>query len=163
MVHIGETYFHIDVSNLDDEALKSYATSLFHDFDDSAMELLPFQDYEIHLDVEEGSIKGRGTIFAAVGVLYLGVGNFGSFVQGVREISALVKTVGENLIDSAPKKLNLPPEKVTWRRNDSAKLGQLERLFENVRSGVLKPHEATEQAIALLGEVIPPIKSGLQK
>jgi hypothetical protein len=152
LITIGEARFYLDAPDLDDQALRDYATALFVDFDSAAAELLPLSDYGIHLDVEEGSIKGKGAIFATATALYLGIGHFGDFVQGVQEISRISKAVVGRLIEVAPRKLNHQRSGLTWKRSDSAKLGQLERLFYDVKLGTLDPSEATQRAVDILSE-----------
>lgn len=150
MIAIGEAHFHIDVSHLDDDALERYASVLFDGFDESA-EVLPLSDFGIFLEVEEGSIKGKGRIVAAATVLYFGIGQFGDFVQGVKEIASLSRSVMSNLVSDAPKKLGIP-NSIVWKRSDAAKLGRLQGLFAAVQSGALDANEATEKAIELLSE-----------
>lgn len=152
MITIGEARFHLRAPDLDDQALRDYATALFVDFDLAAAQLLPLSDYGIHLEVEEGSIKGRGAVFATAAALYLGIGHFGDFVQGVQEISRLAKAVGGRLIEDAPKRLTHRRAALTWKRNDSAKLGEVERLFHEVKAGTMDPSEATRRAADILSE-----------
>lgn len=150
MLLIGETHCYIDTDYLSASRLKGYAEALFDDFDNSVSRTLILRDYELHLEVEEGSIRAKTGIWAALGVLYVGIGNYGDFFQGVREISSQVKAVGDSFLNSAPEKLGVTPNKVTWKRRDSARLGKLERLFESVARGEVNPAQATKQAIELL-------------
>ena len=93
MIEISNAKFHIKCEHLRDGELELYANKLFEEFDIAASKLIPLADYGIHLDIESGSIKGRGKILATATVLYIGIANFGSFVQGIREISSIGKSV----------------------------------------------------------------------
>jgi hypothetical protein len=151
VIPIGEAFFRLDAPDIDDEALQRYAAVLFKGFDASASNL-PLSDYGLALDIEEGSIRGKGVVLTTAAALYFGIGAFGDFVQGVREIGQLTKPVVDQLISDAPKKLGRP-NALTWKRSDTAALARLERLFAAVKSGALEPAEATRRAIALLSEV----------
>ncbi len=152
MIEISRAQFHLDAPSVSGAKLKRYAKDLFDEFDRVASERLPLEDYAIHLDIEEGSIKGKGTILATVAALYFGIGHFGGFVQGLREISGLAKGIGDSLINIAPKKLHVPENALRSKYRDSGTISQLERLFEAVRRGEIDPAEATKRAIELMNE-----------
>jgi hypothetical protein len=158
LITISQAYFQFTAPELADDVLESYARTLFQVFDDSAEHLLPLPDYDLHLDVEEGSIKGKGTVWVTTAALVFGIGHFGSFVQGLREIHGLAKAVGDRLIQSAPQHLPTPAAHLTWSRSDSATVGRLLTLFREVGKGNLDPDSATQKAIELLqnGEPLSP-------
>jgi hypothetical protein len=152
LITIGEARFHLDAPDLDDQALRDYATALFVDFDVAVADLLQLSDYGIHLDIEEGSIKGYGKVFATAATLYFSIGHFGDFVQGVQEISRLMKAAVGVLLEEAPKKLGQERFELTWKRSDTGKLGRVERLFYEVKAGTLEPAVATRRVLEILGE-----------
>lgn len=157
MISIGEGHFHLESAPLNEKALRAHARHLFKDFDRAASDYLPLEDYGLHLEVEQGSIKGKTIVLASLGALYVGVGQFGSFIQGLREIGSLAKTVNEEVLRQAPSEFNLPQNGTRWRRSDSATLGQLRKLFDSVARGELAPADATRRALELLedGGTIP--------
>jgi hypothetical protein len=74
-------------------------------------------------------------------------------------MGAIGRFVAHKLVQEAPRQLHLPPESLRWARRDSAKIAQLERLFERVKAGDVDPHSATEEAVRLLqedGDTLPP-------
>jgi hypothetical protein len=150
VISIGEATFHVEVAHIGDAALEEYARALFSGFDESTA-ALPLEDFALYLDIEEGSIKGRGKILAAAAVLYVAIGEFGDFAQGVREIASVSRRVMSTFASDAPNMLGRPNTLVSKRTN-AATLGKLEGLFAAVRSGALRPDEATRRAVELLGE-----------
>lgn len=150
MLSIGEAHFHIDVAHLGEVALEQFARTLFHGFEEKSG-ALPLEDFGLSLEIEAGSIRGKGRILTTLAVLYIGIGEYGDFVQGVREIANVSRSVVSSLVSDAPKKLERP-NTLTWNRSNAARLGGLERLFLAVKAGVLQPDEATQKAIELLSE-----------
>src|SRR5687767_14650299 len=89
MITLARGYFNLSAPYLSEAELESYAETLFEIFDRAASLTLPLPDYGLALAVEEGSLKGKGRILATGAALYFGIGQFGSFVQGLREIRAI--------------------------------------------------------------------------
>jgi hypothetical protein len=143
------------------EGLESFATALFLRLDEYATRQLPFNDYAFHLEVEDGSIKGRANFLAKATVFYFAIGQFGSFVEGVERIADLTGRLSHFVIEEAPRVLGLEPKIVLKARRGSGVPGKLRRLFVDVKRGTLTADEATSKAIALLAseDVVPP---GLQ-
>lgn len=86
MLNIGQTSFYIRVPSLPREQFESYSTNLFDVWESEVASAIPFDDYALSLEVEEGSITGRGKIAVAAGVLYFGIGNYGDFIGGLETI-----------------------------------------------------------------------------
>src|SRR5690606_35847076 len=78
--------FHIDIPSVSKEELESYSSDLFDKWDAYLSEALNLPDFAISLEVEDGSISLRGKIFTGLGTLYVGIGMYGSFVSGLKEI-----------------------------------------------------------------------------
>jgi hypothetical protein len=53
-------------------------------------ELGVLSDYSLYLTVEEGSLKGRSKIYAALGAVYVAVSGYGSLAQGVQLLNSHV-------------------------------------------------------------------------
>lgn len=152
MIAIGDGWFVLDAPLLRDKELREYAKKLFAEFDESTSRLLPLDDFGLHLEIEQGSLKGKSAILATLGALYVGISTFGEFVHGVKEISSLAKIAVDEVNKLAAIELGLPPKAVTGKRGDAGELTQLNRLFEQVARGQLQPDEATERAMKLFAE-----------
>jgi hypothetical protein len=152
LIPIAQAYFQFSVPLFTEQVLEEYAKTLFQALDETADRLLPLPDYGLHLDIEEGSIKGKALVLATVVALYHGIGTFGSFVQGLREINALARTVGDELIHDAIRRSPVQSPPLTWSRRDSATLGRLLNLFREVERGERDPQSATQEALDLFGD-----------
>ena len=86
MIEIGNTEFLIAVRSLAKDDFEIYSSNLFDIWDEYIEKSLKVTDYSISLEIEEGSIKGKGKIAVAVGVLYIGIGNYGDFISGLHTI-----------------------------------------------------------------------------
>jgi len=164
MAHIGSTDFYIGVPSLPREEFEAYSTRLFDQWDQYASKHLYLDDYSLALDLEEGSIKASGRIVVALGVLYIGIGQYGSFISGLNTIHAQVKTVGLYLGEKAgaPFAESSMKPKVS---NKGEALSRLKTIFTKVQSGDLSVEEAMIESEVLFGnelESCPEFKSGLQ-
>ena len=86
MFDLGSTDFYIAVPSMPRREFEKYSTSLFDEWDEYAARILALPDYSLVLEVEEGSIKGSGKIAVVLGALYIGIGNYGSFMSGLQTI-----------------------------------------------------------------------------
>ena len=128
-----------------------YSNNLFDLWDKSIERNLLIPDYSLSLQVEEGSIKGNGHIAVWLTALYLGIGNYGSFVSGLNTIREQANSVGDYLAEVASAELNYRGESVKVRKRGGT-LGALQRLFVKVQRGELTPEQATIEAEFLLGD-----------
>lgn len=151
MIDLGTTSFHIQVPSLPPSELELFSTSLFDAWEGSVEHGLALSDYALSLRIEEGSVKGFGKIAATLGALYIGMGQYGSFVDGLQVIRSQVVTVTTALTDSASSELpgaNRTPKV----RRSGAVLAKLQTLFNKVQSGELSANVAMHEARALLGD-----------
>lgn len=89
-------------------------------------------------------------IGVGLSVLYIGIGNYGSFISGVQTIYGQISSATEFLSSraSAP----FPSEnKLKVKRNGGA-LGQLKKLFIKVQRGKITADQAMVEAEKLFGE-----------
>lgn len=158
MIDISRAYFRFDMPAPPEPELLEYAQSIFDDLDRLAARLMPLPDYTVYVAVEEGSVKGGGKILAAAGVLYFGIGQFGSFVQGVRELRQIGEAVGEFFIEESAGKPLVRHEPLQWRRKDAGKVQKIDQLFKRVAAGEINPETGTRLTIALLDadDSLPP-------
>lgn len=151
MIDLGTTDFFIGVPSMSRSGFRKYSTRLFDEWEDYVSRNLELPDYSLALEVEEGSVKGAGRIVAALGVLYVGIGNYGDFIQGIQTIRGQVSSVGDYLAEQAagPFKASGCETKV---RKRSGSLGQLQGLFAKVQRREMTTEEAMLEAEALFGD-----------
>jgi len=151
MIDIGTTDFYFGVPNLTKRQLERYSLHLFDRWEQSAEEKLLIPDYSLALEVEEGSIKGKGRIAVALGALYFGIGSYGSFISGLQIVRDQVVTVSDFLAKTAEQQLGRDFEGSRIRKR-SGTLGALQRLFVKVQRREITPEQATTEAEALIGD-----------
>lgn len=151
MVDIGTTDFYFALPHLSKRQLEKYSLHLFDRWEQSVEHGLLIPDYSLSLEVEEGSIKGKGKIAAGLAAIYVGVSSYGSFISGLQIIREQVGTVSDLLAEAAEERFwpNLGAVKV---RKRSETLGSLQRLFVKVQRGDITPEQATKEAELLIGE-----------
>lgn len=155
MLEIGTTSFELDIAPLGEVSLKAYATGLFKQIDEQASTLLPLLDYGLELDLEEGSLKGRSLILATAAGLYLGIGQYGSFVQGLREIRNGARALSHWTTEHVPRSLGCTAEVIRTHRSGGGVVTKLARLFNEVQHHRLSPEQALERALPLFGDDPP--------
>ncbi len=148
---LGRATFQIDVEPLGQKALRDYGTALFKKLDREVLDSLPIPDYGLELEVEEGSLKGRSRILAAATVVYFGIGQFGSFVQGVREIRTGASYAMSWLTTNAALSLANGRQRIRSTSRNGGDIARLEGLFMAVQARELTPEEALERALPLFG------------
>jgi hypothetical protein len=151
MLTIGQTRFDIRVPSLPRDRFESYSTNLFDVWEREVAGSLPFDDYSLSLEVEEGSIRGKGKIAVAAGVLYFGIGNYGDFVSGLETIYGQVTYLGERLFQSARSPVGGNSSRAS-KRTSAGAVSSMRRLFEGVRSGSLSVDDAMNEFQTLLGD-----------
>ncbi|MFT6405938.1 MAG: hypothetical protein ACJAVI_004662 [Candidatus Azotimanducaceae bacterium] len=151
MLSIGQTAFDIRVPSLPKDAFKNYSTQLFDIWESEIAQSLSINDYALSLEVEEGSIKGKGKIAVAAGVLYFGIGNYGDFISGLETIYSQVTYVGERLFQAARSPVGGNSTKASKRTSGGA-VSSMRRLFEGVQNGSLSVDDAMKEFERMLGE-----------
>jgi hypothetical protein len=151
MLDLGSTEFILAIPSFPEQDLQRLSSSLFDSWDDFVSASVKVPDYSLFLQVEEGSVKGRATIGAALAALYFGIGNYGDFVSGVKTIGEQVSATGDFLSEQASIVFSCPPKRASSKKNGGA-LSALQRLFVRVQKGELTPEQAMIRAEALLGE-----------
>jgi hypothetical protein len=153
MIDIGSTNFLIKVPSLPKDEFEHYSNKLFDEWDRVVEQTLVLPDYSLFLEVEEGSINGRGKIAAALGVLYFGIGNYGDFISGIETIRGQVSFVSNALFETAKSSFECNNLSGTMKKNGGA-LSRLSRLFDKVQRGTLTTEQAMTEAKALFGEEV---------
>lgn len=151
MLDLGTTEFVLAIPSLPEAQLKRLSTSLFDEWESFVDSALSLPDYSLLLQVEEGSVRGVAKIGAVIGALYLGIGNYGDFISGVKSIGEQIAATGEFVAEQAKQVFECPDAKATSRKRGGAISG-LQRLFVRVQKGELSPDEALDLAERLLGD-----------
>ncbi|WP_157835419.1 hypothetical protein [Xanthomonas sp. SHU 166] len=141
MLDIVTTSFYFKAPVIEKEAFERFSTELFDEWDGYVETYLALPDYAVTLIVEEGSIKGVAKIGATVGALYLAIGNYGSFIQGVQIIRDQANYVTNALFDEAKQKFSCEKTRANSRRS-GGEIYYLRVLFERVQRGQITPDEA---------------------
>lgn len=151
MIDLGTTDFFIGVPSMPRPEFEKYSTRLFDEWEEHVGRTLALPDYSLALEVEEGSVKGAGNIAVVLGALYLGIGNYGDFFQGLQTIRGQISSAGDFLAERAaiPFKSNGRETKV---RKRGGSLAHLHRLFVKVQRREMTAEQAMREAETLLGD-----------
>jgi len=150
MANIGATEFYLGIPGLPRNDFEEYSTRLFDEWESYVDSVLKLPDYSIALEVEEGSIKAVGRVAATLGFLYIGIGQYGSFINGLETIQKQVRDVGDYLADraGAPFEDSKIKPRVS-RRGES--LARLQKLFVKVQRGKISVDDAMKETEAIFG------------
>lgn len=151
MVDLGATEFHLAIPSFSEAELRQLSTRLFDSWESFAGDALSIPDYSLFLQVEEGSVRGLATVGAVLAAVYVGIGNYGDFVSGLKTINEQLTATSAYLRENAPTVFSCPESKVT-STCQAGTLAGLQRLFAKVQAGTLTPDEAMQRAQLLLGE-----------
>lgn len=150
MIDLGTTSFHIQAPSLPPSELESFSITLFDTWERSVEQTLILNDYALSLRIEVGSVKGLGKVAAVLAALYLGIGEYGSFINGLKVIRSQVATVSTVLTDGALLGLPAATRAPKIRRSGNT-LAKLQTLFNKVQRGELTTGDAMREARVLLG------------
>lgn len=150
MIDLGSTDFLIKVPSLPEAELADLSSALFDSWESYVRDSLSIPDYSLFLQVEEGSIKGVAKVGALLYAVYMGIGNYGSFISGVQTINQQLTAVREYLGDEASRTFPCRGTNPTTRKRGGS-LAALQRLFVKVQKGELTPEAAVAQAELILG------------
>jgi len=164
MIDLGSTDFLIQVPSLPEEELTELSNVLFDSWASYAEDSLSIPDYSLFLQVEEGSIKGMAKVGALLYAVYMGIGNYGSFISGLQTINQQLSEVRLYLAHEARRTFPCQGTKPSTTKRGGS-LAALQRLFVKVQKGELTPEAAVVQAEALLGDeiaTVPGFQSDLE-
>lgn len=151
MIEIGNSEFLIAVHSLAKDDFEIYSSRLFDTWDEYIEKSLKLPDYSISLEIEEGSIKGKGKIAVLASALYLGIANYGGFISGLQTIGGQVSYLNKKLVESAVSPFEESGVRTTYRNSGGA-LSHLNRLFQKVQKGELTADQAMIEAKLILGD-----------
>ncbi len=151
MLDLGSTDFNLSIASVDASQLEVLSNSLFDEWDAYVDQALILPDYSLFLQVEEGSIIGRGQIMAGAKALVIGLTAYGGLMSGVDIVNKQLKSTNRFLAEQAQIIFACPDSRATVRKRGGAP-ASLQRLFFRVQRGKLTPDEATILAQSILGE-----------
>lgn len=151
MLNLGTTEFVLAVPSVPEQSLRRLSSSLFDSWESFVDSSVSVPDYSLFLQVEEGSVKGLATIGAVLGAVYLGIGNYGDFVSGVRTINEQIGATSDYLTERASHLFSCPPSHASSKKRGGS-LTAIQRLFVRVQRGELSADEAMIRAEKLLGD-----------
>lgn len=151
MIDLGGTDLYIDVPSLPRDEFERYSTNLFDEWESYLGQVLKIPDYALVLEIEEGSIKVNAKIAAYLYALYLGIGQYGSFMSGAQTIQGQISAASDYLAAHATAQFPSSKAKPQIKKH-SGSLGQLNRLFIKVQQGKITAVQAMIEAEALFGE-----------
>jgi len=163
LIGIGSTDIYIDIPSLSREELEAYSRSLFEEWEAYVGRNLELTDYSLSLSVEDGSVKALGKICVHLFALYIGIGQYGSFMAGVETIKSQVSEVGDYLGQQAVAPFSNNQISLKVRKRGEA-LSRLEGICKKVEAGKVSVEEAIEESKAILGsnESVPNFYSELK-
>lgn len=151
MIDLGGTDLYINVPSLPRDEFEHYSTNLFDEWESYIGQTLKIPDYALALEIEEGSIKVNAKIAAYLTALYIGIGQYGSFMSGAQTILGQVSSASDYLATHAAAPFSSSKAKPQIKKY-SGSLGQLNRLFVKVQQGKITAEQAMIEAESLLGE-----------
>lgn len=151
MIDLGGTDLYIDVPSLPRHEFERYSTNLFDEWESYIGKVLKIPDYALVLEIEEGSIKVNAKIAAYLYALYIGIGQYGSFMSGTQTIQGQISSASDYLATHAV--APFPNSKAKPKiKKYSGSLGQLQRIFVKVQQGKITTEQAMIEAEILFGE-----------
>lgn len=151
MLDVVTTSFYIKASAFERQDFERFSTRLFDEWEKDVESYLDLPDYALTLVIEEGSIKGGGTIAATLAAVYLGIGNYGSFISGVQIIREQASHVSNALFDKAKESFGCSSARGNSKKS-GGEIFYLKNLFERVQRGEISPHQAVNEVKSRWGE-----------
>lgn len=150
MANIGATELYLGIPSLPRNDFEQYSTRLFDEWEGYVDSVLKLPDYSIALEVEEGSIKAVGRVAATLGFLYIGIGQYGSFINGLETIQNQVRDVGDYLADRAGAPFEGSKMKPRVNKRGES-LARLQKLFVKVQRGEMTVDKAMKETEVIFG------------
>jgi hypothetical protein len=150
MLDLSSTDFNFAITSVDSATLETLSNSLFDEWEIYVEQALTLPDYSLFLQVEEGSIIGRGKIMTGAKALIIGVTAYGGLMSGIDIITKQTKSTASFLGEQAQSVFGCPKSDANVIKRGGVPAA-LNRLFARVEKGELTPDEATILARSVLG------------
>lgn len=151
MIDLVVTNFILKDVEFDEKNLERKASDLFDSWDNYVSMHSSLSDYSISLTVEEGSVKGLGKVAAAIGAVYLAIGEYGDFISGIKTLQDQAYLLSDALFDQAQTRFECVNHPGNKKRSDG-EIYYLRRLFERVQRGAISPDQAMSDLQTRWGE-----------
>jgi hypothetical protein len=151
LIGIGSAEIYIDIPSLPREELEIYSRELFTQWENHVDTYLELSDYSLSISVEDGSVKALGKIAVGLYALYIGIGQYGSFISGLKTIKDQVSEASDYFGKEAVAPFEKHNSAPSFKKRGEV-LAKLEGIIKKVESGKLTAEEALEQSKALLGQ-----------
>lgn len=129
---IGETYLKLDFEFneqnqiLIKETYSKYAKNISKKF------LRNSEFIKISIEFDKGSLKTIIKIWGLVATIYIGVGQYGSFRQGIRDIVQDVKNFSEYVINNFENEQQIGNERIIRNEKRTGLTGRINNIYRNV-------------------------------
>ncbi|MGK9368492.1 hypothetical protein ACSSWA_06290 [Melioribacter sp. Ez-97] len=161
---IGETYLKLNLEFTEDN--KKLLTDIYsYILKEISRELLKERKVKISIEFDEGSLKTKIKIWGLIATIYIGIGNYGSFRQGIREIINDVRNLSEYVIHYSQNEQPIGQKIIRSERrrgfsgriyNIYDRIDKLERNLNNLSQNEIR-NELTsiKQEISNIGVLLP--------
>lgn len=130
LIKIGETYikFDFEFTEGNKELIKkAYLQQIGY----SSKDFLKYQELlKISIEFDKGSLKTRIVLWGAA--IYMGIGYYGSFRAGVREIVNNVTTFSEYVIERIDNDPDINPNNIIRSERRTGLPGRFQKLYERI-------------------------------
>jgi len=132
LIKIGETYikFDFEYSESSKNLIKgAYQSQISHLF----KELFAYKEFfKISIEYDKGSLKTKIIIWGIVMNLYLGIGNYGSFRAGIREIIKDMRSFSSFVIDRFENDPNIDPNSIIRTEKRTSLPGRIQDVYNRI-------------------------------
>lgn len=109
---------------------------------------------KISIEYDKGSTKTRIIVWGAVVNIYLGIGNYGDFKSGVREVISDVKSFSNYVIDHIDGDPNINPYNIVNTQRRTGMPGRMNELYKRIESLEVNINSLSDNEIQAELEVI---------
>jgi hypothetical protein len=130
LIKIGETYFRFDFEYNEEnqERIKDAYLSQIDQIDTEFLKNKEF--FKIAIEFEKGSLKTRIIVLGTA--IYIGIGQYGSFRSGVREILNDVNWFSENVIERIYNDPNINQNDILRIEKRTGLTGRIQELYNQI-------------------------------
>lgn len=126
---ISETYikFNFEYSEINKLKIKE---AILSQIKLTSIESLKDKEYRISIEFEKGSIKTRISVWATA--LYIGIGQYGSFRSGIRDIISDTRLFSEEVISKIDSNANISQNDIIRTEKRSGLLGRIKEIYRRI-------------------------------